>query len=502
MSVRSSLPLNAYPLSRVPLNRGEVGQLRPSDHANRTASLRATQSAITYDRTKDRQMLRKRTVKRHGAGALIAFFDAIGLLTVTAAFSAWTTSAAVFIVLVFVVFYGRGLYRSRASLSVLDDFPRILSTALIAAACGFALALDVSESLSMRTLALFLSYLVVLCLGRTLSYYLIRKMRAAGYLQRRVAIIGTGVVADQLAKAAQENPRCGFDIVGFIDEPENVAVTKPQNAPVIGTPAELNQVIIDEYIDHVIIAFSAIRESQLVGMIRTADRRSSEISMVERFFEVTSTRPGIDEVNGIPLVLLHRRAYRSLEWRVKRLMDIVVSGTALLILSPLMLVIALISRIQDGPGIIFRQQRISVDGEPFEIMKFRSLRPADETESATKWNVKNDDRMSAFGKFIRKTSIDELPQLINILKGDMSLVGPRPERPHFVQEFGSTYTRYDDRHRVPSGLTGWAQVNGLRGDTSIEERARYDNYYIQNWSLWLDIKIILRTTMSLTKAAG
>ena len=170
-------------------------------------------------------------------------------------------------------------------------------------------------------------------------------------------------------------------------------------------------------------------------------------------------------------MLLQRRAYRTVEWKAKRLLDIIVSGVALALLSPLMVTIAVISRITDGPGIIFRQVRISTDGEPFEIMKFRSLRPASDEESATKWNVKNDDRMNGFGRFIRKTSIDELPQLFNILRGDMSLVGPRPERPHFVEEFGSEFRHYGARHRVPSGLTGWAQIHGLRGDTSIEERA-------------------------------
>ena len=136
------------------------------------------------------------------------------------------------------------------------------------------------------------------------------------------------------------------------------------------------------------------------------------------------------------------------------------------------------------------------------MLKFRSMRPATETESATNWNIKNDDRLSWFGKFLRRSSLDELPQLWNILRGDMSLVGPRPERPHFVEQFSSEFKRYDARHRVPCGLTGWAQIHGLRGDTSIPERVRYDNYYIQNWSLWLDVKIILRTLTAFMKGSG
>lgn len=447
-------------------------------------------------------MLQKRTITRNGAGVIMLAMDVVAVAALTVLARAWSLPTFVLIAVIFIVFYGKGMYRSRATLSVLDDFPRIFGGIAIAAAFGFAIALDVVDTLSVYTVLLFCGYVLAICIGRLIAYFIIHRLRRRGQLRRRLAIVGRGVVAEQLAAAAKQHPECGLTVVGFVDDTDESDPTRLQHQDVIGRPKELNRIIIDDRVDIVIVAYSAVREADLVGMIRTADRRSCEISMVERFFEVTARGQGDDEVAGIPLVLLRRRAYRTLQWRIKRLLDILASSLALLLLSPLMLTIALISRIKDGPGVIFRQERISLDGDPFEIMKFRSLRPANEAESATKWNVKNDDRMSGFGRFIRKTSIDELPQLINILKGDMSLVGPRPERPHFVEEFGSQYRNYDDRHRVPSGLTGWAQVNGLRGDTSIEERARYDNYYIQNWSLWLDIKIILLTTLSMTKAAG
>lgn len=189
-------------------------------------------------------------------------------------------------------------------------------------------------------------------------------------------------------------------------------------------------------------------------------------------------------------------------WKLKRVVDMLVSGIAILLLSPLLAILALVDRIVDGPGVIFRQERVGLDGRTIEVMKFRSLRPASEEESATNWNIKHDDRVSWYGKFLRRSSLDELPQLFNIWRGDMSLVGPRPERPHFVREFAQLYPFYGSRHRVPCGLTGWAQVNGLRGDTSIKERARYDNFYIENWSVWLDIKIMLRTITTLTKGSG
>ena len=159
-------------------------------------------------------------------------------------------------------------------------------------------------------------------------------------------------------------------------------------------------------------------------------------------------------------------------------------------------------RLETGRGVIFRQERVGRDGVPFELMKFRSLKPIDETESQTNWNISHDNRVGPVGRFLRKTSLDELPQLFNILRGDMSLVGPRPERPHFVAQFGELYTGYADRHRVPSGLTGWAQIHGLRGNTPIDQRARFDNFYIENWTLWLDIKIILRTVVSVFTKPG
>jgi exopolysaccharide biosynthesis polyprenyl glycosylphosphotransferase len=184
------------------------------------------------------------------------------------------------------------------------------------------------------------------------------------------------------------------------------------------------------------------------------------------------------------------------------LLDIVISGVALLLLSPVMGACALAVRREGGPGVLFRQERVGLDGRVFEILKFRSLRPVDDTEHKVQWNISQDPRLGPVGRFLRSTSLDELPQLWNILAGHMSLVGPRPEREHFVAQFAKRIPRYTNRHRVPAGLTGWAQVNGLRGDTSIEDRASFDNYYIENWSLWGDIKIILRTVEQVLRRRG
>jgi len=219
-----------------------------------------------------------------------------------------------------------------------------------------------------------------------------------------------------------------------------------------------------------------------------------EVFVVPRLMELHKSRHSIDDnIWGIPVTRRRRAALRSPWWKVKRLIDIVVSTSALVLLAPVLGVCAVAVRLELGRGVLFRQKRLGKDARPFQILKFRSLSPSSETESETNWNIKQDSRLGKVGRFMRASSLDELPQLWNILRGDMSLVGPRPERPHFVDQFSNHIPRYEARHRVPSGLTGWSQAHGLRGDTSIHDRVRFDNYYVENWSLALDLKIVLMT---------
>jgi lipopolysaccharide/colanic/teichoic acid biosynthesis glycosyltransferase len=203
----------------------------------------------------------------------------------------------------------------------------------------------------------------------------------------------------------------------------------------------------------------------------------------------------------MPLVRLRRAPFRTGAWTAKRVNDIAISALVLVLLAPVLLMCAVLSRWETG-SVLFRQTRIGLAGEPFTLLKFCSLRPAVESEALTNWNIGEDARVGRFGRFLRRTSLDELPQLWNVLRGDMSLVGPRPERPYFVDEFTRQFPWYMARHRVPVGLTGWAQVHGLRGDTSIADRSRFDNFYIENWSMWGDIKILIRTATQVLRAGG
>ena len=269
------------------------------------------------------------------------------------------------------------------------------------------------------------------------------------------------MLGTSIARALQREKACGLAPIGFVDSPPpGMGTDLP--GPLLGPLPELAEIMVAQRAEYVIVAYTHIPESDLVGYIRSADRLPASFAVVPRLYELVPVRGPIEVISDIPLVRLRRPAFRSPAWRLKRLIDITASGLAILILSPLLAILALIDRIVDGPKVIFRQERIGIDGKPFELYKFRSLRPADTTESETKWNIKHDDRVSWFGKFLRKSSLDELPQLFNILRGDMSIVGPRPERPHFAAKFEAMYPWYGQRSRVPCGLTGWAQIHGLR----------------------------------------
>ncbi len=414
---------------------------------------------------------------------------------------------AAFGAVLIVLLWQAGLYRPRLSLSVLDDLPRLLGRWLAAAALAVLGQIAWSQAL-WRDYVINWTFLwgavstgVAVVGLRVAGYALVRRLRSRGLVQHRTVVVGAGRVGAQVAEILQAHPEYGLHPIGFLDDdpPEFESILP---LPVLGGAQSLTAVLQERQVNNVVVAFSSMKESEMVSVIRTSDRFHCELFLVPRLFELHQVETTMDTAWGFPLVRLRRATYRSPAWRVKRLLDVLVSGLAILVIAPLLLLLAAAVRLDGGPGILFRQERVGVDGRHFDVLKFRSMRPVDDTESATNWSIAQDDRVSRLGRFLRMTSLDELPQLFNILRGDMSLVGPRPERPYFVDQFRGLYPSYEARHRVPSGLTGWAQVHGLRGDTSIADRARFDNYYIENWSLWLDLKIMLRTVSSVLRGAG
>jgi exopolysaccharide biosynthesis polyprenyl glycosylphosphotransferase len=395
-----------------------------------------------------------------------------------------------------------GLYRSRVTLSLLDDFPAILAAVVVAVAMKIALFGLISRDLAgARQLVHAGALLAAILIARGVAYAVVRWARSSGRVRHRTVIVGAGDLGLRLASSMLEHPECGLDPVGFVELHDHADLS-PLPLPNLGSYQQLSNVIQEYRIRNVIVAFGEVSESDLVDILSNANRYEVKVLWVPRLFELHNTKRDTDHLWGIPLVRARQAAFRSPWWRTKRLVDVLVSSFALLVLSPLLAVCALAVRREGGPGVIFRQERVGLDGRTFQMLKFRSLKAVDDAESRTNWNIKHDDRLGPVGRFLRTTSLDELPQLWNILRGEMTLVGPRPERPHFVDQFSSHIPRYRARHRVPAGLTGWAQVHGLRGDTSIEDRARFDNYYIENWSPWLDTKILLKTVSQVLKRQG
>ncbi len=401
-----------------------------------------------------------------------------------------------FTAILILLFHDGGLYRSRLALSVLDDLPCILRRWLMATALllGGCLLLGVQT-----TLRYAFAVCVAVVLIRALLYLVVRTLRRAGTVAHPTIVVGAEHAGRDVVSQLRAHPESGLRPLGFIDRVTDDAAGLA--LPLSG-PSEFSNVL-ERYEPHALLLTpGAMREDETITLVRACQKHRCEVFVLPRLHQVTQVNEGMDFLGDLPLIRLRRAAYRTLSWHFKRVVDIVFSALALVVLSPVLAACALAVRLEGGPGVIFRQERVGCDGVRFQLLKFRSMRPADEQESKTQWNIAQDNRVGKVGRLLRVTSLDELPQLFNILRGDMSVVGPRPERPHFVEEFSQRYVWYHARHRVPCGLTGWAQVHGLRGNTSIEERLRLDNFYIENWSLWLDIKIILRTATSIFTSPG
>ncbi len=435
-----------------------------------------------------------------GVVHLLILIDVAAAVTATLVVGAGGTGLYAFVALVLGLNAAGGLYAPKLALSVLDQVPSLLGRALVAGALVTSLRVVTGSSVGTRILDAAAVFAVVAIGGRAAGYVLVRHLRRTGQVAHRTLILGAGRVGGWVGDVMRHHPEHGLRPVGFLDG-DPLLSDEQLSLPVLGDMTQLSRILTEHEIRVVVVAFGADRESGIVDILRTCDRHSCEIFFVPRLYELQPAGAAGDHIWSLPLVRLSRAPFRSGRWRAKRVFDVAVAALALVLLAPVMAACAVAVR-RNGGAVLFRQSRVGLDGREFKLLKFRTLEPADENESASNWSIARDDRLTAVGRFLRATSLDELPQLVNILRGDMSLVGPRPERPYFVEEFTERFPRYMSRHRVPAGLTGWAQVNGLRGDTSIEDRARFDNYYIENWSLWQDVKILLRTVAQVTRAGG
>lgn len=390
------------------------------------------------------------------------------------------------------------LQQSRLVLSVLEDLPALAlvaaaATVLLVTLNGHVVGPDVLGTAATAAAGT----LAGLVLTRALAYAVVRHLRRTGVLAHRAVVVGAGTVGRQLVTALREDPSLGLEPVGFVDDD---ADPRTLPAPLLGPAGRLPAILRDLAVDDVIFAFGAVTDDRTIALVRWCQRHRRQVFVVPRYFEVM----GLDRarrtevVRDITLVRLHRFRAGPVQLFAKRAVDIVVASVALVLLAPLLALAAGLLALETRSHVLLRQERVGRHGRTFGLLKLRTI-PAAPSEAAVRWNADDDPRLGRVGRFLRRTGIDELPQLWNILRGEMSLVGPRPERPHFVQQFSTSTRGYRHRHRVATGLTGWAQVNQLRGDTSILDRARADNYYIENWSLWTDAKIVVRTLGTLRR---
>ncbi|MEU9060784.1 sugar transferase [Streptomyces sp. NPDC048430] len=405
----------------------------------------------------------------------------------------------------------RGLYRTGLSPSALAELPALAGLAVVQ-------WYVVAEAVSVYDPRLAAGWTALACAAglQTLvscgARAVVHRSRlwSAARNPRSTLVVGDGPFADRVVAVLQEHTRYGMRPVGRVagsgPDVDEMADAPAGRAPlpVLTSVRDAGRAVMQNSVQHAVFTVPPEAASDGAELFALFARHGCRVWLITDQAPVARyrTAPRPDHVWGFAAHSLHAGAHRPVAHRVKRAMDAVLAMVALVAASPVMAACALAVRLCDGPGVIFRQERIGGYGRPFVLLKFRTLHPADAHESATRWNVSSDRRMSRVGKLLRRTSLDELPQLWNVVRGDMSLVGPRPERPYFVQQFSLAHPGYRSRHRMPVGITGLAQVHGLRGDTSIEDRARFDNRYIETWSLWQDMCVLARTVGSVFRLGG
>ncbi|MBC8447098.1 MAG: undecaprenyl-phosphate glucose phosphotransferase [Chloroflexi bacterium] len=393
------------------------------------------------------------------------------------------------------VFLLRKSYRQRHPVSQLDEFYNVVGSVFLGTVTAIALIsfffkdrLDYPRLMMVYALVLTI---ILVTLGRLILTRLQWLLLARGWGRKKVLLVGGGDVGRLILQKIRQSPRLGYEVTGFVNGEVGSVI---MGAPVLGHTADLPDLIEHHGIEEVIIGLPEANHEEILTIISLCEREKVGIKVFPDVFQIMASEVSIGDLGGLPLLTMRDVALRGWRLTVKRLMDVAVSAVVLIFLSPPLLLTALLIKLDSAGPVLFVQERTGLDGRPFPMLKFRSMR-SDAEAQGPGWTTENDPRRTRLGTIIRKLSVDELPQLINVLLGDMSLVGPRPEQPAYVEQFRRSIPRYMDRHREKAGLTGWAQVNGLRGDTSIAERTKYDLWYIENWSLWLDVKIIIRTLL-------
>jgi Undecaprenyl-phosphate glucose phosphotransferase len=435
-----------------------------------------------------------------------------GLIPVTLGtppLSVYLEMLPVLAVIVPAAYHVQGLYRLRRGRSRVDDFFAVFVGTILAGIIGLAANLYIvqyppgwlnisaeSYEISRVTLALFLTINVVLTYGsREAVRQLLERRWKAGIGLKRVLIAGSGELGRLVADKVLEHRELGFMVLGFIDDRATGDHIGYRGLPILGTLAEADEIIRREKIDHLYVALPLEEHVKMLGLVEATNREGVDLHVVPDLLQFIALRARLENLDGVPIISLNDVPLRGFNSMLKRAIDVAISATALVALSiPFAVIALLVKKTSKGP-VFYTQERMGLDGKAFQVLKFRSMYQGAEDETGPVWARDNDPRCTPVGRWLRRLDLDELPQLLNVFRGDMSIVGPRPERPYFVEQFKHRIPQYMLRHKVKAGITGWAQVNGWRGNTSLEKRIEYDLYYIENWSVGLDLKIMWLTVL-------
>jgi Undecaprenyl-phosphate glucose phosphotransferase len=409
--------------------------------------------------------------------------------------------------LVIFSFYLQGLYRLRRGRSRVDDFFAVFVGSIVAVVFGmwatlYFQAYYVSDALkqvgalevSQIVWAVFLVLNVTLTFAsRELVRQALERRWRAGIGLKRVVIAGAGDLGRLVADRILEHRDLGIHIIGFLDDRAGGDHLGYRGLPLLGTLSETGELSVRERVDQLYVALPLDEHQKVVQVVEGASREGVDIKVVPDLLQFIALRARLEELDGIPIININDVPLQGLNSAIKRTVDIVLSAVALTVLAIPVAIIGLLVRLTSTGPVFYHQERMGLDGRAFRVFKFRSMYEDAERETGPVWARDDDPRCTPLGRILRRFDLDELPQIWNVFKGDMSLVGPRPERPYFVEQFKHQYPTYMLRHKVRAGMTGWAQVNGWRGNTSLEKRIEYDLYYIGNWSLRLDFKILWLT---------
>ncbi len=393
------------------------------------------------------------------------------------------------------IFYALGLYDPVRSTSLEDDLERIVRGVILGSLIMLSGAFFIrSISYSRLFFALFaVSSAVLLTIGRMVGRRSLRKYLRRGAASMRVLFVGNTGMRDRLEQTFSETPGLGLVAVGRLNDRDEEPGPDSEGSPLLGSIEDLESVVDEHSVDLVLLTLPFDQLHRVTVIAERIGERNVDVQFVPDMQRLHASRMRLREIAGIPFISVRQKGLTGMDRIIKRAFDLVVTTPLVVLLAPVLALISILVKIASPGPVLYRQTRLGRDNRSFEMLKFRTMRVDAEQESGPVWTVENDPRRTAIGSFLRRFSLDELPQVFNVLRGDMSLVGPRPEREVFAAQFHEQIPRYLERHRVRSGITGWAQVHGLRGNTPVEVRTLYDLYYVENWSIALDLRILLMT---------